>query len=185
MAKKQGGKQVISAVGGQKLPSVDNWIAGYRAGAKKANPKIKVLANYANDPTFNDQSKCHETALNQIQQGSRAVFQVAGGCGLGALKAAKENKVWGIGVDADQLYLGKHMMTSALKRVDTAVEDLTELAFKGKLKTQKDYVFSLKNDGVGLGSVSPKVPKSFVAKTKAIGKQIGAGKIKVKAIVKF
>ena len=53
--------------------------------------------------TFNDQAKCHETALNQIQQGSRVVFQVAGGCGLGALQAAKENKVWGIGVDADQL----------------------------------------------------------------------------------
>jgi basic membrane protein A and related proteins len=183
--KKEGGKQIISAVGANNVPAIVHYISGYIQGAKKANPKIKVLANYANDPTFSDQSKCHETALNQIQQGSRAVFQVAGGCGLGALKAAKENKVWGIGVDADQLYLGKHMLTSALKRVDTSVEDLTELAFKGKLKTQKDYVFSLKNDGVGLGSVSPKVPKSFVAKTKAIGKQIGAGKIKVKAVIKF
>lgn len=183
--KSQGGKQVMSAVGANNVPAIVHYISGYIQGAKKANPRVKVIANYANDPTFNDQSKCHETALNQIQQGSRVVFQVAGGCGLGALKAAKENKIWGIGVDADQRYLGPFMLTSALKRVDTAVEDLTQLAFKGKLKTQTDYVFSLKNNGVGLGSVSPKVKKSFVAKTNAIAKQIGAGKIKVKAQIKF
>jgi basic membrane protein A len=183
--KSQGGPQVMSAVGANNVPAIVHYISGYIQGAKKANPKVKVLANYANDPTFSDQSKCHETALNQIQQGSRVVFQVAGGCGLGALKAAKENKVWGIGVDADQRYLGPFMLTSALKRVDTSVELLTTLASKGQLKTQKDYVFSLKNNGVGLGSVSPKVPKSFVAKTNAIAKQIGAGKIKVKAQIKF
>jgi len=43
----------------------------------------------------------------------------------------------------------------------------------------------LKNNGVGLGSVNKKVKKSFVAKTNAIGKQIGSGKIKVKPIIKF
>jgi basic membrane protein A len=182
--KKEGGK-VISAVGANNVPAIVHYISGYIQGAKKANPGIKVLANYANDPTFNDQAKCHETALNQIQQGSKVVFQVAGGCGLGALKAAKENKIWGIGVDADQLYLGKFMMTSALKKVDVAVEGLTKLAYAGKLKTQKDYVFSLANHGVGLGSVSPKIPKSFIAKTNAIAKQIAAGKIHVKNQVKF
>jgi basic membrane protein A and related proteins len=46
MAKAKGGRQVLSAVGGQKLPSVDNWIAGYRAGAKAFNPRIKVLIAY-------------------------------------------------------------------------------------------------------------------------------------------
>ena len=41
---------------------------------------------------------------------------MAGGCGLGALtEAGKEPIIWGIGVDADQLYLGSYMMTSALK----------------------------------------------------------------------
>jgi basic membrane protein A len=183
--KKEGGKQIISAVGANNVPAIVRYISGYIQGAKRANPKIKVLANYANDPTFSDQAKCHETALNQIQQGSRAVFQVAGGCGLGALQAAKENKVWGIGVDADQLYLGSFMMTSALKRVNVAVEDLTKLAYAGNLATQRDYVYSLKNNGVGLGSVSKKIPKAFVAKTKAVGTQIAAGKIKVKKSIKF
>ena len=138
----------ISAVGANNVPAIVRYISGYIQGAKKAYPGIKVLANYANDPTFNDQAKCHETALNQIDQGSHVVFQVAGGCGLGALQAAKEQKVWGIGVDADQRYLGAHIMTSALKRVDKAVMDLTALAKNGTLKTSRDYTFNLKNGGV-------------------------------------
>ena len=77
------------------------------------------------------------------------------------------------------------MLTSALKRVDNAVIDITKLAEQGKLKSQRDYLYSLKNKGVGLGSVNKKVKKSFVAKTNAIGKQIGAGKVKVKPIIKF
>jgi basic membrane protein A len=183
--KKQGGKQIISAVGANNVPAIVHYISGYIQGAKLANPGIKVIANYANDPTFSDQAKCHETALNQINQGSQAVFQVAGGCGLGALAAAKEKGVWGIGVDADQLYLGSHMLTSALKRVDKAVEDLTKEAKAGSLKGGGDVVFSLKNGGVGLGSVSPKVPKSFVTKTNAIGKEIASGQITVKAVIKY
>ena len=183
--KKQGGKQIISAVGANNVPAIVKYISGYIQGAKKANPKIKVIANYANDPTFADRAKCKETALGQIQKGTQAIFQVAGGCGLGALSAAKDAGIWGIGVDADQLYLGKHMMTSALKRVDRAVIDLTKLANAGKLKTQRDYLYNLKNGGVALGSVSPKVSKAFVAKTNAVGKLIARGKIKVKPAVKF
>jgi basic membrane protein A len=183
-AKKEG-FDTISAVGANNVPAIVHYISGYIQGAKKANPSIKVLANYANDPTFNDQAKCHETALNQINQGSHVVFQVAGGCGLGALQAAKENHVWGIGVDADQHYLGAHIMTSALKKVDKAVEDLTTLAKAGKLKTGGNYTFSLKNGGVGLGTVSSKIPKAYVQQTNAIGRQIGAGTIVVKPTVKF
>jgi basic membrane protein A len=183
--KQQGGKQIISAVGANNVPAIARYISGYIQGAKKANPKITVLANYANDPTFNDQAKCKQTALTQIQKGTQVIFQVAGGCGLGALAAAKSAKIWGIGVDADQLYLGSFMMTSALKRVNVAVQDLTKLAKAGKLRTGGNYNFTLKNNGVGLGSVSPKVPKALVNKTLAIARQIAAGKIVVKPEVKF
>ena len=144
-----------------------------------------MLANYANDPTFSDQAKCKETALGQIQKGTKAIFQVAGGCGLGALSAAKQAKIGGIGVDADQLYLGSFMMTSALKRVDVGVKELTELAEQGKLKSRVDYVYSLKNNGVGLGSVNRRVSRLLVLKTNAIGRQIGRGRITVKPIIKF
>jgi basic membrane protein A and related proteins len=183
--KSQGGPQVMSAVGANNVPAIVKFISGYIQGAKKANPRVRVFANYANDPTFSDSAKCKETALGQIQRGSRVIFQVAGGCGLGALSAAKEAKIWGIGVDADQLYLGSHMLTSALKRVDVAVQDITRLASQGRLRSQRDYVYSLKNNGVGLGSVNRRVKKAFVTQTNAIAKQIGSGRIKVKATIKF
>jgi basic membrane protein A len=109
----------MSTVGGQKIPPVDRYIAGFRAGAKAADPGVKLLNGYSQD--FVAQDKCKSLALQQIGQGSKVVFQVAGGCGLGALDAAKQKNVWGIGVDADQAYVGKQVLTSALKRVDNDV----------------------------------------------------------------
>src|SRR5918996_1046460 len=100
LAAKRDGAEAVSAVGGFKEPPVDRFIAGYRAGAQKAVPGTKVTWSYSSD--WDDQAKCKELALNQIADGSGVVFQVAGGCGLGALSAAKERGVWGIGVDADQ-----------------------------------------------------------------------------------
>src|SRR5438132_8570588 len=90
--KRKPGKDVIGSVGGQKQPPVDRFIAGYQAGAKAADPGITVLNAYSED--FSDQAKCKQIALNQIEQGAGVIFQVASGCGLGALDAAKEQNVW-------------------------------------------------------------------------------------------
>jgi basic membrane protein A len=169
------GPDVIGSVGGQKQPPVDRFIAGYQAGAKAADPGIKVLNGYSQD--FSDQAKCKQVALNQIEQGAGVIFQVAGGCGLGALDAAKEKHVWGIGVDADQSFLGPHILTSAVKRVDTAVFDAIKLVVDGKFKGG-NIVFGLKDNGVGIGKISPKVPQSEVAKVNQIRANIISGKIK-------
>jgi len=150
--KDKGGDQVISSVGGQKIPPVDSYIAGYQAGAKKANPDIKTLNGYSED--FVKQDLCKELALNQIAEGSQVVFQVAGQCGLGALDAAKEKGVVGIGVDADQGYLGDHIITSALKKVDVAVFNTIKAVQDGSYKGGTDTIFDIKSGGVGLGKVS-------------------------------
>src|SRR5438034_1893829 len=172
--KRRPGKDVIGSVGGQKQPPVDRFIAGYQAGAKAADPGIKTLNGYSED--FADQAKCKQVALNQIEQGAGVIFQVAGGCGLGALDAAKEKGVWGIAVDADQLFLGPHILTSAVKRVDTAVYDAIKLVVDGKFKGG-NIVFGLKDNGVGIGKISPKVPQSEVAKINQVRADIISGKI--------
>jgi basic membrane protein A len=173
--KRRPGKDVIGSVGGQKQPPVDRFIAGYQAGARAADPGIETLNGYSED--FADLAKCKQIALNQIEQGAGVIFQVAGGCGLGALDAAKEKGVWGIGVDADQSFLGPHILTSAVKRVDTAVFDAIKLVVDGKFKGG-NITFGLKDNGVGIGKISPKVPKSEVAKVMQIRADIIAGKIK-------
>jgi basic membrane protein A and related proteins len=174
--KRRSGPDVIGSVGGQKQPPVDRFIAGYQAGAKAADPGIKLLNGYSED--FADLAKCKQIALNQIEQGAGVIFQVAGGCGLGALDAAKEKGVWGIGVDADQSFLGPHILTSAVKRVDTAVFLAVKSVVDGNFKGGTNLVFGLKQNGVGIGKISPKVPKSEVAKVNQIRADIISGKIK-------
>jgi len=168
-------KNVISSVGGQKIPPVDHYIAGYQFGAKAADPGIKTLNGYSQD--FVDQAKCKEIALNQIAQGADVVFQVAGGCGLGALDAAKEKNLWGIGVDADQAYVGSEVLTSALKKVDVAVFDTIKSAQDGSFKGGEDGVFDAQNGGVGIGKISSKVPADIVAKVRAQEQKLSQGGI--------
>jgi basic membrane protein A len=173
-AKDQGGDQVISSVGGQKIPPVDAYIAGFQAGAKKANPGIKTLNGYSED--FVKQDLCKELALNQIAEGSQVVFQVAGQCGLGALDAAKEKGKQGIGVDADQGYLGDYVLTSALKKVDVAVFDTVKAVQDGSFEGGTDTIFDVKSGGVGLGKVSSAGSK-YEEQVNEVMEQIKSGEI--------
>ena len=167
----------ISSVGGIKIPPVDRFIAGYQAGAAASNPDIKTLNGYSED--FVDQAKCKEVALDQIAEGSDVVFQVAGGCGLGALDAASEEGVWGIGVDADQAFLGEHVLTSSLKRVDEAVYQTISAVADGSFTGGGVTLFGLAEDGVGLGEFSPNAPQEAIDETLAQIPSIVDGTIEV------
>jgi basic membrane protein A and related proteins len=172
---KDNNAKVISSVGGQKIPPVDHYIAGFQAGAKKANPQIQTLNAYSQD--FVDQAKCKEIALDQIAKGSKVVFQVAGGCGLGALDAAKEKGVQGIGVDADQSYLGDHILTSAEKHVDLAVFNAIKSIQDGTFKGGTDVLNNVSNDGVGIGEIGPAGQK-YADQVEEVRQQIADGTIK-------
>jgi basic membrane protein A and related proteins len=173
---------VVSTVGGQKIPPVDHYIAGFQAGAKAANPKVTTVNAYSQ--SFTDQAACKQLALNQISQHSDVVFQVAGGCGLGALSAAKEKGVWGVGVDADQAYLGSFILTSAVKKVDVAVFDTIKEIQAGTFKGGTTDFFTAQNGGAGIGAISPKVPAADITKLKAIEQKVESGAIKPPDVVK-
>ncbi len=170
-----GSRQVIGSVGGLKIPPVDRYIAGYRAGAKAANPEIETLNAYSQD--FVDQAKCKEIALDQIGRGARVIFQVAGQCGLGALSAAEEKNVRGIGVDADQAYLGEHVLTSALKKVDVAVFQTIQAVQDGSFDGGENTVFDVASGGVGLGEIASDVPADVVSQVNKVQDDIAAGKV--------
>jgi basic membrane protein A and related proteins len=178
------GNKNISVVGGVKIPPVDTFLAGYKAGAQKCVPGTTVQIGYSQD--FIDQAKCKSVAQNQLDAGSQVVFGVAGPCGLGALDAAKEAGRWAVGVDVDQSYLGPHILTSAVKRVDQGIF----LAVKGA-KTGKGYkgggnlVFNLKNGGVALGKFSKKakLKKAWITQINTLKRQIIAGKLRPPTVV--
>jgi basic membrane protein A and related proteins len=175
------GEEVISSVGGQPVPAVERFIAGYQAGARGANPRVTTLNSYTDD--FWDPVKGRSVALSQIAKGSRVVFQVASACGLGALEAARERGIWGIGVDVDQSHLGRHILTSAVKMLDVAVFDTIEELARGTLETGRTSCFSLGNRGVGLGTISAAVPRSFKAEIEDVRAEIVAGKIPIASSV--
>jgi basic membrane protein A len=181
MDERRVGKKVVSSVGGYKLGVVDEFIAGYQAGARLADPTITTLNAYAQ--SFNDPAKCHSVALGQITRGSGVVFGVAGACSAGALAAAKHQGVWGIGVDVDRSYLGRFVLTSVVDSYDAPVLDAIRSLKAGTFTTGSDSVYDLRNGGVALGRFSPLVPLSLRRRVAAIGARIVAGRITVPTVM--
>lgn len=182
MAQKMGHK-VIGVAGGLKIPPVDSYIAGYKYCAAKAVKGTKTVIQYSGD--FEDQTKCSAIAQNEIQgQKAQVIFQVAGLCGDGALKEASKLHKWGIGVDADEFSVANRILTSALKKTDVGVYDTIAGAAKGKFKGGQDLLFNLKNNGVGVGKISHKVPKSWIKLMNSYKTKIIKGKLKPPACLK-
>jgi basic membrane protein A len=169
-----GGKAgTIGAVGGIKIPPVDSYIAGYQYCANKAVPGTKTITNYSN--SFTDESACSTVAQNEIGQGAQVVFQVAGLCGDGALKEASKLGKWGVGVDVDEYHVASRILTSATKKTDVGVETAIRLAENGHWPGGKDITLDLKNHGVGVGTISPTVPQSWINLMNQYKSQIIAG----------
>ena len=167
----------ISTVGGIKIPPVDNWIAGFRQGAKDTNPDIKLLNAYSQD--FVDAAKCKEIALDQISQGSDVVFQVAGQCGLGALDAACQEGAYAIGVDADQSVAGDCVITSALKPLELAVFETIKSAQEGEFAGGTNAFFGIQDypEATLLAPFSADVPQEVQDAVAAATEQMISGEI--------
>jgi basic membrane protein A len=168
------GYTTASTVGGQSIPPVNLYIAGFQAGVKAADPSAKLLNVYSQN--FTDESSCKSLALNQISAGSKVVFQVAGACGLGVISAGVQTKTQVIGVDADQAYLSPSLvLTSAEKMVNTgvftAIKNLQAGQFSANL--QEDIT----NGGVGIGKIDA-AGAPYAAKIQAIIAGMKSGKIK-------
>ena len=119
-------------------------------------------------------------ALRQIAEGSGVVFNVAGVCGLGALRAAKDEGVWAIGVDIDQSYLGPHILTSAVLRLDNGVFAVVQrFVARDAARPTGTASSTCATEGVGLGRISPKVKRTFLRRLETIRKAIVAGRIRV------
>lgn len=182
MEKSQGipnmaGKNTIGVVGGMEIPPVTDYIAGYIQGAKSVNPDIKIKLNYTG--RFDDPALGKQTALSQIAAGADIVFQVAGGTGTGVIDAAKEKKVYAIGVDADQNYIAPEtVMTSATKAMDVATYDVIKSTLDNQFKSG-NLLFDLNSNGVAFTAPIKAIPQDIVDKVNDAAKQIKEGKIKV------
>ena len=148
----------VGFVGGQQGDLIRTFQAGYQAGvtyeAKALGKSVKVLVDYAGTTgqAFRDPAKGKELALKQIGQGADVIYHASGGTGAGVIAACASKQKYAIGVDSDQSLTAsaserRWILTSALKRVDNAVQQTIKSYVDGTLKGGVQ-TFGLKNGGV-------------------------------------
>lgn len=168
-------EKVVGVVGGMEIPLIKANVAGYIAGAKYADPEVKVLVSYVGG--WADPAKGKELTLAQFDQGADIVWQAAGRSGLGVIKAAQEKKRYAIGADSDQGYLApENVLTNGMKFVDNTVFQAIQQVIDGKFKAGIHVLGLAEN---GLGYTRSLVPKDIVAEVDKVKAQIVAGKLKV------
>jgi basic membrane protein A len=155
----------IGFIGGMKIPVIERFEAGFLAGVQAVNPTAKVDDQYSG--YFDKAEVGQSIAAKMYASGSDIVFHAAGSTGNGLFKEASDLKkkdpsreIWAIGVDQDQNFMGPEVvLTSAMKRVDLAVKDISTKAKDGKFPGGQTIVYGLHEDGVGLAPVNSKADK--------------------------
>ena len=171
----------VGFVGGMEIPLIQKFQKGYEMGAKYVNKdaKVGVLYTSGSNP-FNDPVRGKENALSLIKQGADVVYHAAGGTGVGVIEAAKESKVFAIGVDSNQDGLAQGtVLTSMIKNVDIAVYNTIKAVKEGTFKAGEQRLGVAEG---GVGTTDFEFTKDIIgaeniAKLEQIRKDIIDGKI--------
>jgi basic membrane protein A and related proteins len=145
----------IGFLGGQQGTGlIEKFQAGYEAGAREINPDIEILVEYIGDSTaaFNDPTRGEALSAKMYDGGADVVYHASGASGAGLFAAAVDAGKYAIGVDSDQSLTASPeqqelILTSMLKRVDTAVYDAIQQVADGNFKSGTQ-VFGLAEEGV-------------------------------------
>ncbi|GAA0426762.1 BMP family ABC transporter substrate-binding protein [Acrocarpospora corrugata] len=164
--------KVVGFIGGQESPLIEKFGAGYKQGVLSVCPDCQVLYQYVGTTTqaFSDPGTGSEIASNMHSKGADVIYHAAGASGDGLFKVAQDQKFFAIGVNVDQAQTNPNapVLTSVLKRVDTAVTSTIEAQTKGTWKAGVQS-FGLSNQGIALApfgkfdSVVPESVKTAVA----------------------
>jgi basic membrane lipoprotein Med (substrate-binding protein (PBP1-ABC) superfamily) len=138
---------------------------GFEQGAQWADPGIEVNSMFLGpvaDPLVTAETRddlAHELATTMYANGADVIFHDAGEAGAGVIRAAREwsdgnDHVWTIGSDADEYLTAspadrEFVLTSTIKRFDTAVEMAIDRYLDGELESG-DTLLGLGEDGVAL-----------------------------------
>jgi basic membrane protein A len=149
------GCDTVGFLGGQTGFLIGKFETGYTEGVQSVDPNIAVLSEYIGDSTaaFNDAPAGEQLSTKMYDEGACVVYHAAGASGGGLFTAAVKADKLAIGVDSDQYELVSDeqkplVLTSMLKRVDTAVYDAIAAAGDGTLEGGVAQVFGLAEDGV-------------------------------------
>lgn len=177
----------VGFVGGMRIPVLERFEAGFRAGVQTVNPNVKALIAYTG--SFTDVGKGKETANTLFQKDADIVSTAAGACNLGVFQAAKEkgDRYWVLGAGTGQFNLAPDkILASQVKRIDNTGFDIIRNFTEGKFKAGIS-VYGLKEGGVDL-AISPtlkdKVPEAVLTKVNSLRQAVISGQIVPPATVK-
>jgi basic membrane protein A and related proteins len=184
----------VGFIGGKDFDLINNFEVGFAAGVMSVNPEAgadlvsRKTVKYAD--SFGDVNKGYELAKALYDEGCDVIYHAAGGVGMGLFSATKELRdkgedVWAIGVDMDQAVTtdyGDYLLSSMIKRVDTATYNATKEIVDGTFEGGKVVSLGLKEEGVGIAPTSDKnTPKEVLDLVETYRKAIVDGKFKVPA----
>lgn len=139
----------IAFVGGEDMPLLRKFEAGFTAGARQVDPNVKIDVKYVG--SFEDVAAGQEMGNLLYNGGADIIFAAAGKAGLGVMNAVKtRSNDYVIGVDSNQddLVPGK-ILTSMVKHVDVAVFNVAK-AIKDKKPLSGHLELGLADNGIGL-----------------------------------
>ena len=152
---------------------------GYLAGVLDANPDAKI--HQYNAASFADAAGGKSAATTMVTNGADVIFHAAGGTGVGVIEGCKEAGIYAVGVDSDQSYLAPDtIITSAMKRVDVAVQTVSEEAINGTISGGIE-TYELSNGGVDIAPTTTLLPDDVVSAVEEIKQKIISGEVTVPA----
>jgi basic membrane protein A len=182
----------VGFIGGMKIPVIERFEAGFLAGVKAAKSSVTVDDQYSG--YFDKAEVGQSIASKMYASGDDVVFHAAGATGNGLFKEASDLKkkdptreIWAIGVDQDQSFMGPDVvLTSAMKRVDLAVKDISTKGKNGEFPGGKTTLYGLAEDGVGLAPINTKADQkdAIEAAVKDWTDKIKSGAITVPSTLK-
>ena len=169
--------KTVGYVQGMVFPSMNKFGVGFISGVLAVCPDATVLQYNANN--FGDSAGGSTAAKDMITKGADVIYHAAGGTGMGVIEACNEEGIWAIGVDTDQSILAPdHVITSAMKRVDVASQDISKAVADGNFVSGV-HLYDLSNGGVDLAPTRDHIPADVLAVVEQAKADIIAGKIVV------
>ena len=183
---------VVATYGGIQIPCgvtcfMDGFVYGVRYYNQEKGTDVQVLGWNPEEQTgtftgdFENADNGRNVTQSFVDEGADVVLPVAGPVGVGSAALAQElGNVWVIGVDADWFETVPEysdvILTSVLKGLDVAVfqtiKDVAEGNFAGGTR-----LFTIAEDGVGIGPINEAVPAELVAEVEAIREGLVDGSI--------
>jgi basic membrane protein A len=183
----------IGFIGGTESDLINKFAGGFEAGVKAVNPDAEVKIEFAG--AFDKADKGQQMASSMYSSGIDVIYHAAGGTGNGVFTEAKnlkqknpDQEVWVIGVDRDQAEEGKVTvngeemnvtLTSMIKRVDLAVQDVATKAMNGEFPGGEVIEYGLESDAVSIAPSQDNLTDEAKAAVQEWSEKIKNGEVKV------